>query len=528
MPGSHVLTVDLGTSGPKVALFTLDGDYVDGEFSSVDLVLIGTHGVEQRPEDWWDGIVAAAGRLWDRVGVSPREVAAVSVTSQWSGTVPVDSSGAHLHNAVIWMDARGAAVTRDLVGGPVRVAGYEPRKLRRWIHLTGGAPSLSGKDPISHILWIERELPQVARRTAVYLEPKDYLNLRLTGRAVATYDSIVLHWLTDNRDPYRIDYVPELVRASGVDRAKLPDLVAATDIVGGVLPEVADQLGVPAGTPVIGGTPDVQSATIGSGAVGDFEAHLYVGTSSWLTCHVPFKKTDILRGVASLPAPLPGKYFIANEQETAGACLNWLRDRILWPTDELGTPPAPEDAFARIDALAASAPAGSGGVLFTPWLNGERTPVDDHTVRAGWQNLGLGTTRAQQVRAVLEGVAYNSRWLMGAVERFAGRRFDALHFIGGGAQSDLWCQVHADVLDREIRQVSHPIRANARGAALLAAVALGHCRVEELSAKVPVRQTFRPNPANRAVYDEMYGHFRAAYKANRAMYRRMNGKDDHR
>lgn len=527
MTGRYVLTIDLGTSGPKVALFTLDGDYVDGEFSPVELVLVGTHGVEQRPEDWWSGIVSASERLWSRVDVEPTEVAAVSVTSQWSGTVAVDSDGHHLHNAVIWMDARGAGQTTDLVGGLVKVAGYEPRKLRRWIQLTGGAPSHSGKDPISHILWIQDQLPDVARATATYLEPKDYLNLRLCGRAVATYDSIVLHWLTDNRDPSRIDYVPELIAQSGVSRSQLPDLVAATDVIGGLRHDVAAELNLPEGTPVIGGTPDVQSATIGSGAVGDFEGHLYVGTSAWLTCHVPFKKTDILHGVASLPSPLPGKYFVADEQETAGACLNWLRDQVLWPQDQLETGAAPDDAFIRIDRLAASAPPGSNGVLFTPWLNGERTPVDDHTLRAAWMNLSLGSTRADQVRAVLEGVACNNRWLLGAVEKFVGRPFDGLNFIGGGANSDLWCQIHADVLNREIRQVEHPIRANARGAALLASVALGHCRVSELGGKVRVAATYQPDPANRAICDEMFAAFRSVHTQNRKMYRKLNAGERH-
>jgi xylulokinase len=522
MTGRHVLTIDLGTSGPKVALFTLDGDYVDGEFSPVELVLVGHHGVEQRPEDWWDGIVAASTRLWAKVDVDPVDVAAVSVTSQWSGTVPVDAAGRHLHNALIWMDARGSVQTERLVGGLVKVAGYEPRKLRRWISLTGGAPAHSGKDPISHILWFEDERPEVARATATYLEPKDYLNLRLTGRAVATYDSIVLHWLTDNRDTTRIDYVPELVAASGVDRAKLPDLIAATDVVGPLLGDVAAELGLPAGVPVVGGTPDVQSATLGSGATGDFEGHLYVGTSSWLTCHVPFKKTDVLRGVASLPSPVEGKYFVADEQETAGACLNWLRDQVLWPSDALDTPAAPADAFERIDALAASSPPGANGVIFTPWLNGERTPVDDHTVRAGWHNVSLATTRADQVRAVLEGVACNGRWMLEAVEKFCGRPFAGLNFVGGGAQSALWCQIHADVLDREIRQVAHPIRANARGAALLASLALGHCRVEDLSAKVAIEATYRPRPELRGTYDRLYRSFRTVYRQNKSMYRTLN------
>ncbi len=519
----HVLTIDLGTSGPKVAYFTLDGRYVAGEFEPVELVLEPPDGVEQRPDDWWTGIVKAAQRLAGARAIDPGSVVAAAVTSQWSGTGAVDASGEPLMNAVIWMDARGARATRRVARGRVNISGYDPRKLRRWISLTGGAPSHSGKDPISHILWIESERPDVARAAACYLEPKDWLNQRLTGRTVATYDSIAVHWVTDNRDPSRIDYAPSLLDQVGVSRHKLPDLIGATDTVGPLLPAVAADLGVPAGIPVIGGTPDVQSAAVGSGAVRDGEGHLYVGTSSWVSGHVREKKTDLQRGIASLPSPLPGRYFIADEQETAGECVNFLRDRVLWPSDALGTPPAPDDAYRRIDALAATAPAGSNGVLFFPWLVGERTPVDDHHLRAAWANVSLSTARADLVRAVLEGVALNTRWLLGGVERFRGGPFPWLHFIGGGANSPLWAQIFADVLGREIRVVADPIRANGRGAALLAALALGRLDIDGIADAVDVAATYRPDGATRPVYDDAYGAYRDFHKQTKGWYRARHG-----
>ncbi len=498
----HVLTIDLGTSGPKVALFTLEGSFVDGDFTPVGLEVLPDGGVEQSPAAWWDGITAASRKVMARGSVAADDVVAVAVTSQWSGTVAVDRDGTPLHDAIIWMDSRGADETRRVVGGALRIQGYEPRKLRTWISRTGGAPALSGKDSLSHILWLQRERPAIARATWKYLEPKDWLNLRLTGVCAATYDSIVLHWVTDNRDPARIDYDPELLRIAQIDRAQLPDLVAATSVVGTLTEVAAAELGVPAGIAVVGGTPDVQSAAIGSGAVGDFEGHLYVGTSSWLTCHVPFKKTDLLHGIASIPSPLPGKYIVADEQEVAGGCLEWLREHALETGDDL----------RALDALAAGVAPGSNGVIFTPWLNGERTPVDDHTLRAGWHNLSLATTRADLVRSVLEGVAYNSRWLLTTVEKFVGRPFPWLHFVGGGAQSELWCRIMADVLQREIRQVEHPIRANARGAALVAGIALGRIGVDDLARNVRIAATFRPEPANAAVYDERYAEFRVLHR----------------
>jgi len=518
----HVLTIDLGTSGPKVALFTMAGDYVDGDFTPVELKLLPDGGAEQSPDAWWRGIIDATQRTMARGSVSPDDVAAVAVTSQWSGTVPIDHDGQPLHDAIIWMDARGADDVKRAAGGLVRVQGYEPRKLRTWIKLTGGAPALSGKDPIAHILWFRRAYPDLSRATWKYLEPKDWLNLKLTGRCAATYDSIVLHWITDNRDLDEIDYDPGLLRMFGVDRAQFPDLVGATDVLGDLREDVARDLGVPTGIPVVGGTPDVQSAAIGSGAVNDFEGHLYVGTSSWLTCHVPFKKTDLFHGVASLPSPLPGKYYVANEQEVAGASLNWLRDNVLFPGDALRQLAVPDDFYLLLDDVAATAPPGSNGVIFTPWLNGERTPVDDHRLRGGWHDLSLQTTRADLVRAVLEGVAYNSRWLLEVVEKFTGRPFPRLSFIGGGAQSRLWCRIMADVLDRPIRQVEHPIRANARGAAALAALGLRRATLTDVARSVRVVETFDPDRANRAVYDELFREFRAIHKQTKGIYARLH------
>ena len=515
----HVLTIDLGTSGPKTAVFTLDGEYLDGEFEPVELLLTEDGGAEQRPSDWWAGIVAGVSRLRDRGALPADGFAAISVTSQWSGTVPIDDRGEPLGNSVIWMDSRGADDIQRIVGGPVRVQGYDPRKLRRWISATGGVPSLSGKDPIAHIAWLRRTRPELNAATAMYLEPKDWLNLRLTGVRAATYDSIVMTWVTDNRDPDHVRYDDELLAMAGLRREWMPELVPATAVVGFLTDAAAAELGLPTGIPVIGGTPDVQSAAVGSGAVQDYEGHLYLGTSSWLSCHVPFKKTDVLRGVASLPSPLPGRYFVADEQETAGACLNWLRDQVLFPDDGLSDASAPEDVFARIDAMASSTPPGSNGVIFTPWLNGERTPVDDHTIRGGWHHLSLRNDRADMVRSVLEGVAFNSRWLLEAVERFCGRPFPWINVVGGGGVSPVWAQIHADVLDRPIRRGEHPIRANARGAALLAGVALGRIRLDELGAKVRVLEEHRPDPAHRAIYDQHYRAFRSIYKQNRSIHR---------
>jgi len=161
-------------------------------------------------------------------------------------------------------------------------------------------------------------------------------------------------------------------------------------------------------------------------------------------------------------------------------------------------------------------------VIFTPWLNGERTPVEDHLVRGGFFNQSLGTTRAHLVRAVFEGVAYNTRWMHQHVERFVKRRLDGINFVGGGALSALWCQIHADVLNRTIRQVEEPRLANARGAAFAASVALGYISFDDIPERVKIHQTYHPTEANRQVYDELFAEFLNIYKNNKRAYARLN------
>jgi xylulokinase len=265
---------------------------------------------------------------------------------------------------------------------------------------------------------------------------------------------------------------------------------------------------------------------VGSGAVRDFDSHLYIGTSSWLTCHVPFKRTDPLRGIASLPSGIPERYAVGVEQGTAGACLTTLGERILFGDDELSTGPAPPDLLERLNRVAERVPPGSEKVIFTPWIHGERTPIDDPYVRGGFLNQSLSTTRAHLVRAVFEGVAYNTRWMHETVEGFVKRRLDRIKFVGGGGKSDLWSQIHADVLDRTILQTKDPIHAGVRGAALLAAVALGLVSVDQIPDCVEITNTYEPNPENRAIYDELYREFRTIYKNNKQMYRRLNAGGD--
>ncbi|HET9934409.1 MAG TPA: FGGY-family carbohydrate kinase [Polyangiaceae bacterium] len=520
MPTRHVLAWDLGTSGAKVGIVAPSGVVLGTEFEPVGLSL-SNGGAEQSPDEWWKALVLATRRLLAREMVPTQSIAAVGVTAQWSGTVMVDAQGRALGNAVIWMDTRGAPAVKRLTGGFPEVQGYALHRLWRWMRLTGGAPTHAGKDPIGHILWLREARPELYARTHKFLEPKDYLISRLTGRFTATFDSIAMHWVTDNRDPRHIDYDAGLLDLVGLEQKQLPELCGAPDIVGTLLPGCAEELGLDASVVVVGGAADVHSGAIGAGTTRDFATHLYVGTSSWISCHLSAKKTDVLHNMAALPAAIPGRYLLLNAQETAGACLTHVADNLLFADDELGTP-APPNVFELFDRVAARAPAGSGRLLFLPWLYGERTPVEDARLRGGFVNYSLEHRRSHVLRSVLEGVAYNARWLFGHVERFVAKSIPELRFIGGGANSNLWCQIFADVLGREIARVDAPRSSNLRGAGLIAFVGLGEFDFDEVAERVPVERRFEPKPELRALYDELFAEFLELHDKNRGILRRLN------
>ncbi len=507
-----ILALDLGTTAAKAAVVSPQGELLAWDAEPQALIFTPDGGVEQDPRAWWETLTRLVQRLLTNAPELRAAIRAVCCTAQWSGTVAVDAGGEPLGNAIIWMDTRGAPAIAELVGGFPSVMGYNLFKLRTWLRLTGGAPARSGKDPLAHILWLRRADPARYRAACKFLEPKDYLNLRLTGRCASSYETLALHWLTDNRDVRRIDYHPTLLRYAGLRREQFPDLYPSTAVLGELLPAVADEWGLPRGVQVIAGSPDLHATAIGSGGLSDFQAHMALSTSAWISCHVPFKRTDILHNIATLPAGIPGRYFIANEQETAGACLNWLCE-VFWSDSP------PPDAYAQLDAYAAQSSPGANGLRFTPWLVGERTPVENPHIRGGFQGLSLHHGRSEMARAVLEGVALNARWLLEAVERLAGRRLNPIRLIGGGARSAIWAQMIADALNREIWQMAQPQMATVRGAGMLGAVAMGWTDWVQLERCAPVQAKFTPDAARTRLYDALYREFRARYRVESRLRR---------
>ncbi|MDN3922365.1 xylulokinase [Roseateles violae] len=519
----HVLAVDLGTSGCKTALVSLDGRVRAWAFRPVATQLLPGAGAEQRPEDWWQAFLDSAAELLASGLVPASRIVAVCCSTQGEGTVAIDREGRALMPAMTWMDMRGSEGIRARSRGWLNVAGYDAFKLQRWLRLTGGAPNLSGKDPSAHMLHIRDEHPEVYARTHKFLNVLDYMNLRLSGRCVATVDSILTSWVTDNRRLGQIRYDAGLIAASGIAADKFPELVRCTELLGALRPEVADALGLPRSTRVVAGAIDNTAAAIGAGTLADGDAHLYIGSSSWIGAHVSAKRTDIRAGIAAVPCALPDKYLMVAMQTSAGSNLSFLKEKVLYHRDELLREAVTDNVYELLDRIAERTPAGSDGLLYLPWLMGERCPVDDRSLRAGLFNLTLAHSRETMIRAFLEGVALNTRWMKEPVERFLQRPLQELTLLGGGANSAVWCQIFADVLDAQIRQLEAPVQANAVGAATIAFVALGLQDFETAARQTRYRRRFEPKPAHRALYDQKFGAFIELFRHLRPVYRRLNG-----
>jgi xylulokinase len=320
------------------------------------------------------------------------------------------------------------------------------------------------------------------------------------------------------------EYSKELLTLAGLEEEKFPELIPNDGIVGPLKLSVAEELGLQPSTQVIAGVSDSNASAVGSGAIRDFEAIIYIGTSLYMTCHIPFKRTDLNHMMTSLPSQLKSKYILLGEQGTGGKCVEFYLQNIVYPDDGFNTGPPPDDAYERFNIIASEAPAGSGGVVFLPWLNGSIVPSENPNARGGFMNVSLSSTRSHLTRAVMEGLAYNNRWTRGPAEKFIGRKIENFRFSGGGALSDLWSQIHSDVLGVPILQVDDPVNTTVRGAAFLALVTLGYRSIEELPELIKIRQVFEPDESHRAVYDKMYNQYRELFKRNKKVFAALNAE----
>jgi len=513
-----ILAIDLGTSNVKAAVVQRDGTLLGTGRGSIETIHTPDGGAEQDAEQVWQTVLDAADQALASLP-NRHEVRGVACASQYSSIIPVDSDGRPTANMVVWMDQRGALARLKMLPGGQRMK-PNPYQMGRWVQIHGIPPLDSGADSLAHMRWLKLARPEVYQRTATFLEPMDYVAMRLSGRHVSNRCSSFLMLLTDNRRPDPV-YHPTLLQWSGLDPEKLPELVPVDEPLGPVLPEVAERLGLANDTLVFPPINDTQAGGVGAAAFAGDHAGISIGTTGVCVTHVDFKKTDILNSLVSMPSPIPGRYFVMAEAGIGGGALDYFLERLVFANDGFGDHSLAE-RFSALDRAVAAVDPGSDGVLFLPWLTGSVTPAEDGKVRGGFLNLSLHTTREHLGRAVLEGVAFNLRWVQGRVARFAKRDITRIRFYGGGALSSAWAQIFADVLQLPVEQLREPEYAASRGLALLGFHHLGELSLEEMQARIPVAATYEPRPELATRYDAMFAQFVRAFKRNRSLFRALN------
>ena len=510
----HIVSLDLGTSGLKAALVSEGGEIVASAYRPIETVLVEPGGAEQDAEAIWAATKDAMRQVVHEAARPADEIIAVAIASQFSSIVPVDSTGKPVMNLILWMDRRGGACSREIYG-------RHPQALATWVEIHGALPLPAGNDSLSHMLWVKEACPDVYARTDKFLEPMDYLTARLSGELTANACTAFMMVLTDNRQLDDVHYDETLIEMSGIDREKLPDLVPILSPVGTVLPAVAAEIGLSPETKVLSGLNDTQAVAVGTGTFKAGHGGINIGTTSQVLAHLANKASDLEHAIVSSPSPIDGSYVAIAENGIGAKALDHFLTNVAFASDALADHMT-EDMFGHVDDLVRDVPPGSGSLLFLPWLTGSHAPSSNEHARGGFLNISLRTTRAHMVRSIMEGVAYNLRWLLPSVEQFSGKEFEQIYFSGGGALSDEWSQILADVMGRPLLQLEDPSHCITRATAFLGFERLGLLEMADFPRIRHIRRTYEPRPERSAIYDGLFEQFLVAFDRNRPIFDSLN------
>ncbi|HLH49419.1 MAG TPA: FGGY-family carbohydrate kinase [Roseiarcus sp.] len=475
MDGSFLIGVDVGTTSVKAALFDMAGRARKTYSSAYATARPAPGWAEQDPADWLSRVLAALGEL--TAAAPPGAVAGLGLCSQVNTHAFVDANGQALLPAILWQDGRCAEDARQL---DERVTIDD--RLKWW-----GAPlPIDASHVLSRMAFVRRAHPEIWRKTRWVMAPKDYCLFQLTGEAAA--DPMASFGVVDQN----LAYIPELVALVPGAAERLPPLKGIAAPIGRV------RSGLPgAGLLVVNSTMDAWAGMLGAGAVRDGEAAYLSGTSE-VGAIVSARRVPT-PGVIAFPA-CEGITLHAGPTQAGGASVAWLAAMLGRSAEDIS-------ALAALSDPARSAP------IFLPHLQGERAPLWDIAARASFSGLDAATGAPEMARAVLEGVAYSVRLLLGALEASSGVKTTRLHHAGGGARSDLWCQIRADILGRAIDRKAG-LDSGVIGAAILAGIGAGlfASLAEGAAALVRPERVFEPDDARRARYDDGFARYQDLYR----------------
>lgn len=511
-----VITYDVGTTGFKTAMFEISSEegirLVADAVGHYKLTILPNGGTEQDPEDWWRAMCSGTNEVLEKSGVPASEVKGISFCSQVGTLVMVDEHGNALRPAMNIMDTRATAQFGRIMGSGVKVEGLNAKRLLTFLRITGLA-STSAKDSVWRYLWVKENEPEIFSCTYKWIDTKEYLIFRATGKLMASRDDAYMTFLYDYK---KKEWSRELCRMTGVNMDHLPEVCDSTAVVGELLEGPAKELGLEPGTAVVSGGTDISLCQVGAGAVRPGDVSICGGTSGWVCTTVDKMTVDVASGIGSVVCADPRTLLYTADCETTGKCLEWAKERLQ------GTP---FDSYREMFDAVERAPAGSHNVVFSPWMHGNRCPFEDPLSRGVFFNVDVNCHSSDLIRAVVEGVAMHMRWLLETSERNV-KTNPALRFVGGIARTPVVGQIMADVTKRTIEVPEVPEQSGTAGAAAVLAVAFGMLdSIQDVREIIKIRDRFEPDEANIRVYDRIFPVFKELYKANKKAYQTLNGQE---
>ena len=492
------MSVDLGTSSVRAFIADFESRTFHSEAEGYNILIPCTGYAEQSTRAWYDKTVLSIRRVLAKTGINPGDIAAVSFSGQMHGMVALDEDGHPVTDAVIWMDQRSGEVLNEIYG----MVGEEEILENTQNRIAAGFM-------IGTLYWFKTRRPQIYSRIKSIMMPKDYIKYRLCGVITTDYSDAAGSLAFDNR---RLRWASPVIEKLGLDEALFPKCGPSTLVVGYVSATAARETGLAEGTKIVNGGGDSFMQTIGNGIVNEGVFASNIGTAGQISTTVRSPIFDPRGRTCTFAHVIPGCWHLMGGCLNGGIALKWMARQVLG-----------EEDYEAVNRAVSERPAGCGGLFFLPYLAGERTPHMDPMAKGVFLGLTLNHDRADMERAVMEGVAFALKDCLSLLTGL-GTRCDRIIAAGGGARSDVWLQIQADIFERDVYR-SASVEQACLGAAITAAVGVGEFEDFETACArcvgAPV-EVFHPMEKNASVYRKSYPVFQDIYRRNRDIFARID------
>ena len=500
----YILAHDLGTSGNKAALFTLDGDLLNSNVKGYSTSYFNNNWAEQNPQDWWNAVCLSTQELVREIDLS--EIAAIVFSGQMMGCLCVDAKGNPLRNHMLYCDQRATDEEKDILQkiGP-----------KDFYHITGHRVSSSYS--AAKLMWVKKNQPGIYKNTFKMLHAKDYINFKMTGNMVSDVTDASGTNLLDLKT---LSWSPRLVDISGIDPAKLPELVPSTAVIGELRKDAAEAMGLAPGIPVVAGAGDGLCAGVGVGSIQEGVTYNYLGSSSWIasTSKAPVYDEEMRTFVWA--HAVPGFVHPCGTMQTAGSSYSWLKNEIA-KIENVEAKQRGVSPYEIINSLIEKSPPGAKGLIYLPYLLGERSPRWDPDAKGAFIGITMEHRREDIMRAVLEGVTLN----LGIILEIFKKQIpiEEVIVIGGGAKGRVWRQIMADIYDTDILMPTHLEEATSMGAAVIGGVGVGEFKdFSVIDRFLSIKQRTNPVPEHRDVYNNMKPIFNDCYSSLKDIFSKLS------